>query len=50
VDRLAGAPERAAASLRAALSIYQDRHAAPPADRIAAGLASHTGHPSAEPA
>jgi len=29
VDRLAGAPERAEASLRAALRIYQDRHATP---------------------
>jgi tetratricopeptide (TPR) repeat protein len=46
VDQLAGAPERAAASLRAALSIYQDRHAAPLADRTAAALASLTGHPA----
>ena len=50
VDGLAGAPERAAASLRAALRIYQDRHAAPPADRIAAALASLTGHSSVKPA
>src|SRR5262249_7967384 len=32
VDRLAGAPEQAKASLRAALRIYQDRHATPLAD------------------
>ena len=50
VDRLAGAPERAAASLRAALRIYQDRHATPPADQAAAALASLTGHPSVKPA
>jgi tetratricopeptide (TPR) repeat protein len=50
VDRLAGAPERAEASLRAALSIYQDRHATPLADQTAAALADLTGHPSAKPA
>ncbi|MBV8431087.1 MAG: hypothetical protein JO244_07995, partial [Solirubrobacterales bacterium] len=50
VDRLAGAPEQAEASLRAALRIYQDRHATPLADQVAAALASLTGHPSAKPA
>ena len=49
VDRLAGAPEQAGASLRAALRIYQDRHATPLADRAAAALASLTGHSSAKP-
>jgi tetratricopeptide (TPR) repeat protein len=49
VDRLAGAPERAAASLRAALRIYQDRHATPLADQAAGALASLTGHSSAKP-
>jgi predicted ATPase/class 3 adenylate cyclase len=50
VDRLAGAPERAEASLRAALRIYQDRHATPLADQAAAALASLTGRPSTKPA
>jgi hypothetical protein len=50
VDRLAGAPAQAKASLRAALRIYQDRHASPLADQAAAALASLTGHPSAKPA
>jgi hypothetical protein len=50
VDRLAGAPEQAAASLRAALRIYQDRHAIPLADQVATALADLTGHPSAKPA
>jgi class 3 adenylate cyclase/tetratricopeptide (TPR) repeat protein len=50
VDRLAGAPARAEASLRAALRIYQDRHATSLAARAAAALASLTGHPSAKPA
>jgi hypothetical protein len=50
VDRLAGAPAQAKASLRAALRIYQDRHATPLADQAAAALASLTGHPSAKPA
>ena len=49
-DRLAGAPEQAGASLRAALRISQDRHAIPLADKAAAALASLTGHASAEPA
>ncbi|HEV8278207.1 MAG TPA: adenylate/guanylate cyclase domain-containing protein [Streptosporangiaceae bacterium] len=50
VDRLAGAPERAEASLRAALRIYQDRHATPLEHQAAAALADLTGHPSAKPA
>jgi predicted ATPase/class 3 adenylate cyclase len=50
VDRLAGTPERAEDSLRAALRIYQDRHAAPLAERAAAALAGLPGHPSAKPA
>jgi class 3 adenylate cyclase/tetratricopeptide (TPR) repeat protein len=50
VDRLAGAPERAAASLRAAQRIYTDRHATPLAEQAAAALAALTGHPSAKPA
>ena len=44
VDRLAGAPERAEASLRAALRIYQDRHATPLVHHAAAVLASLAGH------
>jgi class 3 adenylate cyclase/tetratricopeptide (TPR) repeat protein len=50
VDRLAGAPERAEASLRAALRIYQDRHAAPLAEQATAALADLATHPSAKPA
>ena len=50
VDRLAGAPERAEASLRAALRIYQDRHATPLAQEAAAVLASLAGHAGAKPA
>jgi hypothetical protein len=46
VDQLAGAPERAEASLRAALRIYQDRHATPLADQAAAALARLTGPPA----
>jgi class 3 adenylate cyclase/tetratricopeptide (TPR) repeat protein len=50
VDRLAGAPGQAEASLRAALRIYQDRHATPLADKAAAALDSLSGHPGARPA
>jgi ATP/maltotriose-dependent transcriptional regulator MalT len=50
VDWLAGAPEQAAASLRAALRIYTDRHATPLADQAAAALAGLAAHPSAKPA
>jgi class 3 adenylate cyclase len=42
MSRLAGAPDQAAASLRAALRIYQDRGAALLADRTRAALASLT--------
>ncbi len=48
VDRLAGAPEQAAASLRAALRIYTDRHATHLAGQVAAVLASIDGHPNAK--
>ena len=40
VDRLAEAPERAAASLRAALRIYEDRRATQLAAQIRAALAT----------
>ena len=50
VDRLAGAPAQAEASLRAALRIYQDRHVTALADQAAAALASLTSHPSDKPA
>jgi class 3 adenylate cyclase/tetratricopeptide (TPR) repeat protein len=48
VDRLAGAPERAAASLRAALRIYEDRGATALADRVRAVLADLASQPSAK--
>ena len=48
LDRLAGAPKHAEASLRAALLIAQDRHATPLANRAAAALASLTDYPSAK--
>jgi class 3 adenylate cyclase/tetratricopeptide (TPR) repeat protein len=50
VDRLAGAPGQAEASLRAALRISQDRHATALADQAAADLASLTGRPTVKPA
>jgi predicted ATPase/class 3 adenylate cyclase len=50
VDRLAGAPEQAKASLRAALRIYQDRHATALADQATAALTSLADHPRAKPA
>ena len=50
VDRLAGARDRAEASLRAALRIYQDRHAAALAAQATAALASLTDTQSAKPA
>jgi hypothetical protein len=37
-------------TLRAALSIYADRHAAPLAEQAAAVLADLAAHPSAKPA
>ena len=49
VDRLAGASERAEASLRAAPRIYADRHAAPLAEEAAAALAGPAAHPSGKP-
>jgi hypothetical protein len=42
VERLAGAPDQAAASLRAALGIYEDRRATFLAGRARATLASLT--------
>jgi len=50
VERLAGARGRAAASLRAALQIYQDRQATTLARRATAALASLTAQPGGEPA
>ena len=50
VDRLAGSPDQAAASLRAALRIYEDRHAAPLAEQARAALASLAAHPGNAPA
>ena len=50
VNKLTGAPEQAAASLRAALRISKDRHATVLADQAMAALASLTDHPSAKPA
>jgi hypothetical protein len=50
VNRLAGARDQAAASLRAALRIAQDRHAAPLIDQAKAALASLTDHPGTKPA
>jgi hypothetical protein len=50
VNRLAGAREEAAASLRAALRIYENQRAAPLAERAQAALAGLTGHPGTRPA
>jgi tetratricopeptide (TPR) repeat protein len=50
VDQLAGALDQAAASLRAALRIGQDRHAVSLIDRAKAALASRTAQPRTEPA
>ena len=50
VERLAGAPGRAAASLRAALRIYEDRRATTLAERAKAALASLTAQPGRDPA
>jgi class 3 adenylate cyclase len=49
IDRLAEAPGQAAASLRAALRIYQDRGAIALAERVRAALADLTSHLSAKP-
>jgi predicted ATPase/DNA-binding SARP family transcriptional activator len=50
VERLAGAPGQAAASLRAALRIYEDLRAAALARRARAALASLAAQPGREPA
>ena len=51
VERLAGAPDQAAASLRAALRIYEDRRATALAERVRAALASLAAtQPGGEPA
>jgi tetratricopeptide (TPR) repeat protein len=50
VSRLAGAREQAAASLRAALRIYENQRAAPLAEQAQAALASLTDQPRTEPA
>jgi hypothetical protein len=49
VGRLAGEREQAESSLRAALRIYQDRHATTLADQAAAALACLVGQPRIEP-
>jgi len=50
VNRLAGAPDQAGASLRAALRIYEDRQAVPLAEQARAALASLTAQPGTKPA
>jgi tetratricopeptide (TPR) repeat protein len=50
VSWLAGAPDQAVASLRAALQIYEDRHVVPLAEQVNAALASLTAHPDHESA
>lgn len=50
VNRLAGATDQAAACLRTALGIYQDRRAVPLAGRTRAALASLAGHSGTRPA
>ena len=50
VEWLAGAPDQAADSLRAALRIYEDRRAKALADRVRAALASLTAQPGRAPA
>jgi hypothetical protein len=50
VNRLAGKPDRAAASLRAALRIYEDRRAVSLADKARAALASLAAHHGGSPA
>jgi predicted ATPase/DNA-binding SARP family transcriptional activator len=49
VDLLAGTPAQAAASLRAALRIYEDRHVILLAERVKAALASAAAHSGPEP-
>ena len=50
VERLAGAPEQSAASLRAALQIYEDRRATVLAQRARTALASLTAQSCPESA
>jgi predicted ATPase/DNA-binding SARP family transcriptional activator len=50
VERLAGAPGPAAASLRAALRIYEDLRAATLADQVRAALAGLAAQPGGDPA
>jgi hypothetical protein len=49
VGRLAGAPDQAAASLRAALRIYDDRRATRLAAQIRAALAAVAAQPGPQP-
>jgi hypothetical protein len=49
VNRLTGARNQAEASLRAALHIYQDRHATPPADRATAASPPSPATPASGP-
>lgn len=50
VNRLAGAPDQAKASLHEALRIYEDRHAVPLAEETRAALASLAAQPGSKPA
>ena len=50
VERLAGAPGQAAASLRAALRVYEDRGATALAEQARAALASLAAQPGRDPA
>jgi len=50
VNRLAGAYDQAAASMHAALRIYEDKHVAPLAERAKAALANLTDRPGSKPA
>ena len=50
VERLAGAPGQAAARLRAALEIYEDRRATALAERVRTALASLAAQPGRDPA
>jgi hypothetical protein len=49
VERLAGALDRSAADLRAAIQIYEDRRATTLAERAKAALASLTAPPGRKP-
>jgi len=50
VNGFAGARHQAADSLRAALRIYEDRHAIPLAEQARTALASLTAQPGTKPA